>query len=177
MLLFVLINYNSLYINLQNYYFYVCIVQRCNGIAAWKYFPWYNWYDHYENKELKRVAYNKTRNDTILRVAFHSTLAQFLHAGCGVWYIKFSGNECTQPAPIRTTVYADHSNGASGWTTIPTELSGFCDATSASSIKTGPVVISVHVRKCSSAGANVYTGRLGSGSAVTSFITVEEYCR
>ena len=66
-------------------------VQRCDGIAAWKYYPWVDWRDGGENKELRRVTYNKTRNDTILRVAFHSTLAQYHHGGCGVWYIKFSG--------------------------------------------------------------------------------------
>ena len=150
-------------------------LQRCDGIAAWKYYPWVNWRDGGENKELRRVTYNKTRNDIILRVAFHSTLAQLFNDQCGEWFIKFSGNECTQPAPIVTSLYSTGNQ----WLTTPTELSGFCNATSTSSISPGPVVISVHVRNCQSSNPNVFTGSHISGlrkPKATSFLVVEEYC-
>ena len=122
------------------------VLQGCNGIAAWKHYSFSSWQDGGENKELKRVTYNKTRNDTILRVAFHTTLAQHNNDGCGEWYIEFSGNECTQPAPITPSVFTYHSSSSRVWTTIPAELSGFCNAMSSPSISTGTVVISVHVR-------------------------------
>ena len=160
--------------------FSVFVFQGCNGIAAWKHYVFSSWQDSGENKELQRVTYNKTRNDTILRVAFHTTLAQNRHGGCGEWYVKFSGNECTQPAPITTSVYTDHGNRIGSWMTIPAELSGFCNGTSSSSISTGPVVISVHVRNChsSSFSTAVFTGERINGKAkVTSYFLVEEYCR
>ena len=148
--------------------------QSCRGIAAWKYFPWSNWADNKDNGHLKSVTYHKQRNDTILRVAFHSTLAMYDNARCTEWYIKFSGKECTQPAPISTSIIK--SSDQNGWHVRPAELNGFCNATS-SYFPQGPVVISVHVRACpSSRAGHAYTGFWGWGDKVTSSLVVEEYC-
>ena len=149
--------------------------QRCHGVAAWKYYSWANWADGGENKELRKVTYNKQRNDTVLRVAFHSALGQYRSGRCSEWLVKFSGEECSKPAPIVTGIYQSNS----GWTQTPAEVSGFCNATSSSFIFSGPLEISVHVRNCQDSSPDAYTGASINGSKkprVTSSLVVEEYC-
>ena len=148
--------------------------QSSRGIAAWKYFPWTNWANGRDNGQLKRVTYNKQRNNTILRVAFHSTLAMYNKERCSEWYITFSGKECTQPDHISTSIMKHLDRD--GWHGLPTQLSGFCNATS-SYFPQGPVVISVHVRACpSSRAGDAHTGYWDWGEKVTSSLVVEEYC-
>ena len=102
----------------------------CQGIAAWRYYPWVNWPSDTDNGQLRSVTYKKQRNDTILRVTFHSTLSQYNHDGCSQWYIQFGGQDCTQPAPISTSIYTAHTDISNSWNRAPAEVSGFCNATS-----------------------------------------------
>ena len=85
----------------------------------------------------------------------------------------FSGEECTRPAPISTSILK--GNDGNNWHARPAELNGFCNATS-SYFPQGPVVISVHVRGCSSYAGDAYTGYWGFGETLTSSLVVEEYC-
>ena len=147
----------------------------CHGIAAWRYYPWVNWHSGTDNGQLRSVMYKKQRNDTILRVAFHSTLAQYRHSGCSQWYIQFGGQDCTQPAPITTSIYTDHSDGSNSNNRVPAEVSGFCNATSSGKLSPANLQISVHVKKCQgrSSGDAVTGTNFGQW---TSYLLVEEYC-
>ena len=148
---------------------------RCHGVAAWHYYPWVNWKSDTDNGQLKSVVYEKQRNDTTLRVTFHGALGQYNNRGCSQWYIQFGGKDCTQPAPVTTSIYTDHSVGSNSWNISPAEVSGFCNKTSAGKLLPGNIQISVHVKTCAGySSANAYTGS-GSGHWTT-YLLVEEYC-
>ena len=132
-----------------------------------------NWNNNDDNGQLKSVTYNKTRNDTILRVEFHSTLGQYHSTKCSTWYIQFDGVKCSQPAPIQTGIYKD---GQSSWNITPAEVSGFCRSTSRGELLKGNIQISVHVKNSCSSGGDSYTGKISSNH-VTSYLLVEEYCK
>ena len=132
-----------------------------------------NWASNAENGQLKSVTYNKTRNDTILRVEFHSSLGQYTNSECSTWYIQFDGVKCSQPAPIQTGVYR---YGYGGWNIAPAEVSGFCRSTSRGELLKGNIQISVHVKQGCSSGGNAHTGR-ASAYDDTSYLLVEEYCK
>ena len=146
----------------------------CHGIAAWRYYPWVNWVSVTDNGQLRSVTYKKQRNDTILRVTFHSTLAQYYNQGCSQWYIQFGGQNCTQPAPITTSIYTSHSDSSHSSNVAPAEVSGFCNKTSSGKLSPGSIQISVHVKKCQGLSSNAQTGT--SAGQWTSYLLVEEYC-
>ena len=161
----------------QRVYFIVrslLCTQGCKGIYSWRYYPWANWQDGRESGQLKTVTYKKLRNDTILRVIFHSAFAQYIDNKCSEYYIKFGGRECSEPAPITNTLYTRVSSGAAGvWRSYPSQISGFCNATSAGKLFAGNVRVSAHVNMACS-GGNAHTG-IWAGR-VTSYLLVEEYC-
>ena len=130
-----------------------------------------NWESGADNGQLKSVTYNKTQNDTILRVEFHSPLAQYTDQKCSTWYVEFDGAECTQPVPIQTGAYKYNSNS---WNIAPAEVSGFCRSTSRGELLKGIIQISVHV-KAGCSGGNAHTGRAQFDA--TSYLLVEEYCK
>ena len=75
------------------------------------------------------VVFTKARSDTILRAAFHSTLADGGRAyggECSEWFITFNGKECTSPAPITTSrhKYGYGRYGHDGWLTVPGQVGG-----------------------------------------------------
>ena len=148
--------------------------QECKGVSSWRYYPWANWGDSKDNGQLKTVTYKKLRNDTILRVTFHSAFSQYNHAKCTEYYIKFGGHECSDPAPIINTLYLQNYGGSTIGRSYPSQISGFCNATSAGKILAGNVQISAHVKMACS-GGSAYTGKFSSGR-VTSYLLVEEYC-
>ena len=149
--------------------------QECKGVSSWRYYPWANWEDGKDNGQLKAVTYKKLRNDTILRVTFHSAFASAIHRKCSEYYIKFGGHECSDPAPIVNTLYITTYSANSGyWRSYPSQISGFCSGTSAGKLLAGNVQVSAHV-KMSCSGGNAYTGKQSSGR-VTSYLLVEEYC-
>ena len=168
--------------------------QLCSGIQAWKYYPLEDWSDNRDNTALKDVPYEKKRNDTILRVSFHSNLAQGRNRGCSQWHIHFNGTDCTDPAPIVSTIYRLH-NGSNltdvyFWNIAPAEITGFCNATEYVSLQpANTFLISVVVRPCSvrnvqlARAGDTHSGRPWQGSKVrtafgktTSSFLVEEYC-
>ena len=155
------------------WYFFLCL-QKCEGISSWRYYPWTNWYSNTDNGQLKSVTYKKLRNDTILRVTFHSTFAQRYHDKCSEYFIQFGGRDCSQPAPIANTLYIQNYGSATEWHSIPAEVSGFCNATSEGQLLPGNIQVSVHVKQ-SCSGGDTFTGGLGSGR-VTSYNLMEEYC-
>ena len=149
--------------------------QECKGVSSWRYYPWANWEDSKNNGQLKTVTYKKLRNDTILRVTFHSAFAQSYHGKCSEYYIKFGGHECSDPAPIANTLYFSSYSGRNDyWRSYPSQISGFCNATSEGKILAGNVHVSAHVKMACS-GGNAYTGKRSLGR-VTSYLLVEEYC-
>ena len=148
---------------------------NCHGIAAWRYYPWVNWFNTADSGLLRSVTYKKQRNDTILRVTFHSTLAQWYNGGCSQWYIQFGGQDCTQPAPITTSIYTDHNDGSHSNNRAPAEVSGFCNATSSGKLSPGNIQVSLHVKKCQSVSrGDAVTGT--NFGQWTSYLLVEEYC-
>ena len=149
-------------------------LQTCHGIAAWRYYPWVNWQSNTDNGQLRSVTYIKQRNDTILRVTFHSTLSQYNHQGCSQWYIQFGGQDCTQPAPITTSIYKYHSDGSHSTNSAPSEVSGFCNATSSGKLSPGNIQVSVHVKHCIHNTGDALTGALED--QCTSYMLIEEYC-
>ena len=159
-------------------FFYVrffLATQECKGVSSWRYYPWANWVDHADNGQLKTVTYKKLRNDTILRVTFHSAFTQLYHDKCSEYYIKFGGRECSDPAPIANTLYiSTYAGSNTHWRSYPSQISGFCNATSEGKILAGNVQVSAHVKMACS-GGDAYTGKISSGR-VTSYLLVEEYC-
>ena len=147
----------------------------CHGVAAWRYYPWVNWWSDTDNGQLRSVTYKKQRNDTILRVTFHSTLAQWKHDGCSQWYIQFGGQDCTQPAPITSSIYTSRSDYSDSWNRAPAEVSGFCNTTSGGKLSSGNIQVSVHVKLCQ--GHSLGNALTGTGTGqFTSYLLVEEYC-
>ena len=150
--------------------------KACRGIAAWKYYPIKNLFEPRDYAQLVNVTYNKQRQDTILRVAFHSTLGEHYAHGCSQWYIQFDGKPCTSPASINSLAYTSERKMDS-WLIAPAEVNGFCRATSAGPITFGNVTISVHVAPCSTAlPSDAHTGSPQPYVNSTSSIVVEEYC-
>ena len=119
------------------------------------------------------MTYKKLRNDTILRVTFHSAFAQLLHGKCSEYYIQFGGRDCFQPTPIANTLYIQNYAGSSLWHSVPAEVSGFCNATSEGQLLPGNIQVSVHV-KDSCSGGDAHTGKIAG--RVTSYFLIEEYC-
>ena len=159
--------------------FFLCVLfflatQECKGVSSWRYYPWANWNDARDNGQLKTVTYKKLRNDTILRVTFHSAFTQYSHAKCTEYYIKFGGRECSDPAPIVNTLYLQNYGGSRMGQSYPSQISGFWNSTSAGKLLAGNVQISAHVKMVCS-GGDAYTGMYSSGR-VTSYLLVEEYC-
>ena len=149
--------------------------QVCKGVSSWRYFPWANWRTDKDNGLLITVTYKKLRNDTILRVTFHSAFAQLDYQKCSEYYLKFGGHECSDPAPIANTLYITTYTGSNAYPrSYPSQISGFCNATSAGKLLAGNVQVSAHVKMACS-GGNAYTGKISSGR-VTSYLLVEEYC-
>ena len=147
--------------------------QKCEGVSSWRYHPWSGWYTGTNNGQLKTVTYKKLRNDTILRVTFHSAFAQYHHGRCSEYYIQFGGRDCSQPAPIATIMYIQNYGGASLWHSIPAEVSGFCNATSEGQLLPGNIQVSVHIKDTCS-GGNAHTGPVSG--RMTSYLLIEEYC-
>ena len=159
---------------LLRFFFTFLQTEHCHGIAAWRYYPWVNWYSGTDNGQLRSVMYEKLRNDTILRVTFHSTLSQYRSGDCSQWYIQFGGQDCTQPAPVTTSIYTDHSDGSGSWNRSPAEVGGFCNSTSTGKLSPGNIEISVHVKTCVNYNADAFTGT--AAGHYTSYLLVEEYC-
>ena len=155
------------------WYYFLCL-QRCEGVSSWRYYPWTNWQSSNANGQLKTVTYKKLRNDTILRVTFHSAFAQYHHGRCSEYYIQFGGRDCSQPAPIANTLYIENYGSSQDWHSVPAEVSGFCNATSQGQLLPGNIQVSVHVKESCSDG-DTYTGPVGGGR-VTSYFLIEEYC-
>ena len=109
-------------------------VQRCVGIANWQYYPCVKCSSVQDTGMIRNVTYRKTRSDTILRVAFNSPIANgnIAIGGCSEWVIKFNGRECTEPAPISSSVtsFVNIPKEAYHWDVAPAEISGHCSATS-----------------------------------------------
>ena len=148
--------------------------QTCEGVFSWRYYPWVDWKDDSDNGQLKTVTYKKLRNDTILRVTFHSAFSQYSHGKCSEYHIQFGGHECTQPAIIVNTLHIDNYASSGQWQSIPAEVSGFCNATSQGQLLPGNIQVSVHV-KLACSGGNAHTGKFYRGR-VTSYFLIEEYC-
>ena len=150
--------------------------QTCEGVSSWRYYPWNGWHTGTDNGQLKTVVYKKLRNDTILRVTFHSAFGQYKSSKCSEYYIQFGGRDCSQPAPIETVMYINNYGGSNLWHSIPAEVSGFCNATSEGQLLPGNIQVSVHI-KASCSGGDAYTGTGGlSGKSMTSYLLIEEYC-
>ena len=156
---------------------HVCFLcwQTCEGVSSWRYYPWTGWNSGIDKGEVKTVTYKKLRNDTILRVTFHSALAQNDNDKCSEYYIQFGGRDCSQPAPIVNTLFIQNYANSGLWHSIPAEVSGFCNATSQGRLLPGNIQVSVHVKQ-SCSGGDAYTGWIKSGSRVTSYLLIEEYC-
>ena len=136
------------------------------------------------------VVFTKARSDTILRAAFHSTLADGGRAyggECSEWFITFNGKECTSPAPITTSrhKYGYGRYGHDGWLTVPGQVGGFCRGTRREFLAAGNISIGVSARPCYRIGFPFtgpgpkpsYERLVGSVRAeTTSSIVVEEYC-
>ena len=148
--------------------------QGCKGVSSWRYYPWANWRDNTDSGQLQTVTYKKLRNDTVLQVTFHSAFGSAYHAKCSEYYIKFGGLECSDPAPIVNTLYTEKYSNSAYWGSYPSQISGFCNATSEGKLLAGNVQVSAHVELACS-GGNAYTGKYSSGR-VTSYLLVEEYC-
>ena len=146
----------------------------CQGVANWKYYPWANWADPTNNGVLKTVTFNKTRNDTILRVEFHTIMAQGTQGQGSEYSIQFGSQDCFLPAPIVTSIYNGYY-GPGYWHSVPAELSGFCTSTADGLLKPGDIQISVHVKLTYSGSGQTNTGKLDRGQ-ITSYLLVEEYC-
>ena len=163
--------------------FFLVRVQRCVGIANWQYYPCVKCVSTTNEGVIRTVFYQKTRNDTILRVAFNSPIANGNDLGCSEWFIKFNGRECTAPAPISSSVttFLHQPSNSYHWDVAPAEISGYCSATSKGKLTKGGIVVSVHVRPCTLRGrhGDAHTGPayVAEGPAsTTSSIVVEEYC-
>ena len=152
----------------------ILLWQKCGGVFSWRYYPWTGWSTHNDNGQLRSVTYKKLRNDTILRVTFHSAFAQRYHDKCSEYYIQFGGSECTQPAPIASTLLIQNYGGASLWQSVPAEVGGFCNATAEGQLLPGDIQVSVHVKQ-SCSGGDTFTGNINRGR-VTNYILIEEYC-
>ena len=148
--------------------------QGCKGVSSWRYYPWANWRDTTNSGQLQTVTYKKLRNDTVLRVTFHSAFASAYHTRCSEYCIKFGGLECSDPAPIVNTLYTENYSTSAYWGSYPSQISGFCNGTSEGKILAGNVQVSAHV-KLACSGGDAYTGKISSGR-VTSYLLVEEYC-
>ena len=150
--------------------------QTCEGVSSWRYYPWSGWASSTENGQLRSVTYKKLRNDTILRVTFHSAFGQYKSNECSEYYIQFGGRDCSQPARIETIMFIQNYGGSSQWHSVPAEVSGFCNATSEGQLLPGNIQVSVHI-KDSCSGGDAYTGTASlSGHPMTSYLLIEEYC-
>ena len=156
-----------------------CFLKDCQGTAAWRVFPYQDFQSDKDNVTLMSATYEKRRTDTVLRVSFHSTLGQLLSGGCSNWFIQFDGHDCLQPAPLSTLIFNWRENKPESreWNIAPSELSGFCNATSQGLIVPGNIDISVHVKQCAnSTRSDSHTGRPTNIGSVNTYMIVEEYC-
>ena len=175
------------------FHFFSFFEQVCRGIQAWEYYPFKDWSDNQDNTALTDVLYRKKHNYTVLRVSFHSTLAQGKNKGCSRWHIHFNGTDCRDPAPIVSTIYRlqNGSNmNAYFWNIAPAEITGFCKATENVTLQaTNTLLISIVVRPCDKnnlpqvMAGDAHSGRPRQGAEArtafgktTSSLIVEEYC-
>ena len=155
--------------------FFIFIPQDCHGILSWKTSSWKNWGTRNNSVKLLSIDYTKQRAETVLRASFYTTMAQgFSTDGCSEWYLLFNGKQCTRPNPIFTVVL--RHKGESVWYVVPTVLTGFCEATTDGGFHPGLVVVSAHVRSCSTTRGDAHTGKPHYGTVTSSFV-VEEYCK
>ena len=119
------------------------------------------------------MTYNKTRNDTTLRVAFHTVMSQQNAGYCNEYSTQFGGKGCLNPAPIVNSLFNNDYRNL--WHSVPAELSGFCKSTTDGMLTPGNIQISVHVNQPRSGGVT-RTGRIAGSPALTSYLLVEEYC-
>ena len=152
-----------------------------HGIVAWQYYPFVDWGTTLNRGQLQSVTYNKHRPDTYLHVAFHTGTTESAPRGCSQWCMRFNGNNCKSPAPICTVNYRHNitSDTMKEWWISPTVIGGFCKSTARGSIRSGNVLISVHVGKYSETPSSFtfdsHTGTPFHVKSLTSFLLVEEY--
>ena len=54
---------------------------------------------------VQNCIFNKTYDNTSLRVFYEGTLCSYGSPSCNRWYFTFDGAECTKPATIEGVVY------------------------------------------------------------------------
>ena len=138
------------------------------GVVGWMSKAWTNLNNGIDDGQLVSILFEKSRNDTYLRLTWSSNLRQRTDAQCSKWYFKINGRECTSPAPVDGNVY--HNIAAN--TLRHGTIVGVCRATSAGNLQSASYQISMNVRHC----LGFTNGDAYSGWASTSTMMVEELC-
>ena len=101
----------------------------------------------------QECSFNKLHDNTALKVSYQGNVGVYTNNGCGRWYFKFNGNECSGPLSIDSVIY---NSWAGGISTINRNhfFEGYCE-----NLARGTVSVELWVGKCSSVPlSNARTG-------------------
>lgn len=154
--------------------FLLHVLLQC-GIVTWKTFTAQTGGEFTHSFD---VQFNKTRRNTVLRIAYTSTFG--MHAADGGGYcftvsVKINGEECADPAPIKSGAVA-MQNGSPGFSTTvsPGSVSGVCNVSTR-----GMLRISMHTdTHCHTSSSAKYVGYYPgrAGRPITATLNAEEMC-
>ncbi|XP_065194734.1 uncharacterized protein LOC135826026 [Sycon ciliatum] len=129
--------------------------QQCNRFSlGYKYQAVHN-ANRGNFEQISSMTFNKKQQQSLLRITFSSNIGVKGRNKGARWFVRFDGNECTQPEKLDIFAYRQMSTTLY----IPSVLTGVCSATSAGTIGKGHHEISVHVgKRLKVAGAGVRSG-------------------
>eukprot|EP00117_Sycon_ciliatum_P001900 scpid89122/ scgid7365/ len=126
------------------------------------------------------VMFNKTRNDTVLRVVYTSVFGvnfgSYNHWHCFTISVRINGSECSNPGPIRSGASMVAYSSANIQSVLPGSVSGTCDIQAS-----GPLRITTHLEghcrafsgtTTSSSYVGYYAG--GATHALSASLYIEE---
>ena len=100
---------------------------------------------------MQDCLFNKTKDDTALRVIYQGNFYVGCSTCCKRWFITLNGAECSGPLPIDAVWWirkADQENHKSG------SIEGYCE-----NIHKGKIRVGINIGDCLGYGdANGYTG-------------------
>ena len=113
----------------------------------------------------QNCIFNKTHENTSLRVFYEGSLCTKGALRCSRWYFTFDGAECKNPATIEGIIY---SRSTTSLTPRPCHIEGYCNR-----LRKGQIRVEFRIGKC----ALSYFSNLGEGTtglSSQSRIVIEE---
>ncbi|XP_072015078.1 collagen triple helix repeat-containing protein 1-like [Amphiura filiformis] len=137
----------------------------------WRQCSWLRTNDGQDNGQVYSCDFTKEYDDTSIYVSMSTNMrVAYTNGACCRWYMKFNGNECSDPDKIEAVTYAA-GYGVSYNLHRPRVLVGYCDG-----IAAGSVAVTFWVGTCNGYGTyDCYTGWNSASHLIVEEVTPSPY--